>query len=229
MSIIFIVLIAFLICGFIGAGLAGEKGRGVAGFWLGFLFGPIGIVIALLLSPSTPITESTVPDLKPCPFCAEPIRTAAIKCRYCHSDLPESSQSHVEAVPPAPSVAISIAAPAVVMGQVDQGEETTSNTLRTLGVVATLLITGSIVVAATQYSNRSAVPLPLTPSPGPASSASIPASSSTPLVYPAQDDPRAKAILRACIDGKPFALEHGKWVPNNIVIGDAPVSCVIEK
>jgi hypothetical protein len=29
-----------------------------------------------------------VPDERPCPFCAEPIKRAAIKCRHCHSDVP---------------------------------------------------------------------------------------------------------------------------------------------
>ena len=57
MAIAIIVFFSCLICGLIGKKLASEKGRGVAGFWLSFLFGPIGIVIALLLQPSKYFTE----------------------------------------------------------------------------------------------------------------------------------------------------------------------------
>jgi hypothetical protein len=93
---LFVILIisffVFIICGVIGAALASEKGRGAAGFWLGFVFGPIGILIALLLKPS-------VSGLKPCPFCAELIQPAALKCRFCNADLPESFRA------PAPTLA----------------------------------------------------------------------------------------------------------------------------
>jgi hypothetical protein len=39
------------------------------------------------LSPKPATTDIT---LKACPFCAEPIRPTAIKCRFCSSDLPEN-------------------------------------------------------------------------------------------------------------------------------------------
>lgn len=62
--VIFVVFFVCLICGVIGRKLASEKGRGVAGFWLSFLFGPIGIVIALLLQPSKLFTEQAAVNVR---------------------------------------------------------------------------------------------------------------------------------------------------------------------
>jgi hypothetical protein len=38
------------------------------------------------------MTETLGPDEKRCPFCAEVVRAAAIKCRYCQSDLPVTDE-----------------------------------------------------------------------------------------------------------------------------------------
>ena len=37
--------------------------------------------------PTNRITSNTQSDTRECPFCAEPIKTAAIKCRFCQSSV----------------------------------------------------------------------------------------------------------------------------------------------
>ena len=84
-----------IFCGIVAA----NKKRSVAGWVVaGFFLGIFAFIWVLLLptvqpaaSPSTTSTSltSTAQDtsMRPCPFCAEPIRKEAILCRYCGSRL----------------------------------------------------------------------------------------------------------------------------------------------
>ena len=65
------------ICACIGMFIGRTRGRGTAGFWLGFFLGPIGWIIALLLPR----------EGRRCPFCQEVISDTASVCPHCRRDL----------------------------------------------------------------------------------------------------------------------------------------------
>lgn len=105
--VVLIWLVAGAVCGAAGFLIGDMKGRSVAGFWLGFLFGPIGLIVIAVLPP-TPLAEAerqaqidaaidalsagphesrATPTRRPCPWCAESIKPAAVVCRYCGRDV----------------------------------------------------------------------------------------------------------------------------------------------
>jgi hypothetical protein len=70
-------IIIWIICGIAGAVIGANKNAGCAGFTLGFLLGPIGLLIAIFMKG----------DRLPCPACREYISTSATKCPKCGSDI----------------------------------------------------------------------------------------------------------------------------------------------
>jgi len=69
-------LIFWILCGVIAAMIAAGKGSHPAGYAiLGFILGPIGIIMALLMSGET------------CAFCGKRISKDASICPYCQHQL----------------------------------------------------------------------------------------------------------------------------------------------
>lgn len=86
------VLFIWFLCAILTAVIFNAKGRNpVAGFFLGFLLGIFGLIIAACL----PRVEGNIEAkklstgiAKACPFCAELVRLEAVVCKHCGRDLP---------------------------------------------------------------------------------------------------------------------------------------------
>ena len=75
-------LAALFVCGVVGNVVGSFRGRGTAGFWLGFLFGPVGWCVTLLLE-----------DLRPkCPKCKGALIAGATRCAHCGYDLVQAER-----------------------------------------------------------------------------------------------------------------------------------------
>lgn len=98
-------LLIWLLFGAVTAVVASNKGRsGCAWFFVGFLLGPIGLIISLVVSRDQESIEAEKiagGEYRRCEHCAELIRSEAVKCRFCGSEVrPPDPPAPYEAPPP---------------------------------------------------------------------------------------------------------------------------------
>src|SRR5665213_1862846 len=93
-----VALVIWLLFGIISASVASGKGQsGCLGFALGVLFGPIGLIIVLVMGSNVPSSVRNADVIqgpsRVCPYCQSYIPVSASVCRFCQREVNAPSYS----------------------------------------------------------------------------------------------------------------------------------------
>ena len=92
-----IYFILWICCGIVSSQISFKKGNSdLWGCFIGFLLGPIGILIVYFDSDNQKVIRKRKGNTLMCPNCREYIKPLSTICRYCHQPITETDRKNYE-------------------------------------------------------------------------------------------------------------------------------------